>query len=1130
MSTLKQRMHTRALKPNPKPDRNVDWKTITNLSVIDDHRDPPYSPKKKDCFDGFTPEYPDAGPPVGQGRKGLPGRRRSVLLAGDEILKAFYSDDLDSLNNSLLDMKSRLPENQINVKITGGERGAPYAMGTTAIWTKRQLTVEKENLQSELRKYTNDINRYHTPNEWKLIDKELGKVAEHTELDEISHSVDERAFLAKTGKFVMPEVKSGDTYLHLAMRLNAIESCAMLVDHGIDTAALNSAREGVPDLIEAMFEDLKKRLKEVQRLKMRKASHILAPLSKEDQSKVKLEPKLIAKWDRFHDLCNSLVGNYYEETLRIASIEHRAWRASLEDARIEEEAYAEIESKPRVQAYIEKCQRLADESLPEKRPGFEEDPVVPADVQNELATISSFSFLSDNVRLDDWLDGIERAATFVQAIWRGYFLRRTFHRAIHVKAAITIQSNWRGFVGRKAAEEEYIVYQVIKIQRCFRAWRRAQAYDSDHELWNEERLFGATSMNQLVAPPRHRKKYVPKRTPKEIKLKMGPPRKSPKKKRPGSPGTPQSPGYTLPPVTPPRKKLENDAVVPTSNQDEEKEEQKETESNGEQQQVDAQTQPHVVQFSVTMRDLTMQAFTDEKKLDFIHDIADALGVDAERVHLAEVYAGSVVVHVDITGFKGHGESEAFATDFQDRLKFPVDEAKYGQCYYKRLPKSVAVTKDSPAHHHQVYDPNAKKKHRRRHHLHKDGEEKQERAPKADSSSSSDEEIDDEDLNAQVGAGEVEREGLGQNFRDSPWVPPEFEDAMKYRDSLLYEEGSASYCSTGASQLATIGVGVGLYFIVLKHMFWCFCLASLLVAPHMATCYFGTGISPVEYGLLDMNRDGSGVGVGVGGGTFTAASHMREWSSLGKGGYNISGLCLLVEGVDAPWTWKNGRRPTGLDTVFESDVNCTEWLYNIPVLTPIAGTPFIRARHMAYVISYCDVLYSLLFLYGASRLRRTLIRENERLEHEIVQVEDYAVFVENLPADATVTQVRDHFNRLYRLNTAGSAVEPDWHDRGACCGLVGRKRVRKADSILDYKGDPVGPTLMPVAAGAAGFAKNPELYNGRWVCEVELVHPEGHFINLFRKKSKDLQKLLTARAEIKYLKSVHGSGSGFVAVG
>ena len=134
MSTLKALMHKRRLQPNPKPDPDKDWTTIASRSVIDDQRNPPYSPKKADCFDGFVPDYPDNGPPVGQGRKGLPGRRRTALWAGDEVLRSLYTDDLDNLSNALLDMKSHLPPNQINVKVSGGERGAPYAMGITAIW------------------------------------------------------------------------------------------------------------------------------------------------------------------------------------------------------------------------------------------------------------------------------------------------------------------------------------------------------------------------------------------------------------------------------------------------------------------------------------------------------------------------------------------------------------------------------------------------------------------------------------------------------------------------------------------------------------------------------------------------------------------------------------------------------------------------------------------------------------------------------------------------------------------------------------------------------------------------------------------------------------------------------------
>lgn len=253
----------------------------------------------------------------------------------------------------------------------------------------------------------------------------------------------------------------------------------------------------------------------------------------------------------------------------------------------------------------------------------------------------------------------------------------------------------------------------------------------------------------------------------------------------------------------------------------------------------------------------------------------------------------------------------------------MDAEKYGQCYYKRLPKSTAVTKESPAHHHQEWDPKSNRRKR------DTGEKKKEKTkvieePVEEEEEEEEQEVADSDLHALHPAGEIEREGLGQSFRDTPWVPPEYEDAMVYRRGLLYEQGKAPFCGSGLNQLATMGVGIGLYFMVVKHMIQVFCLATLLVTPHLAACYFGRGITPEEYGLLDFNRDGAGLGVGVGGSSFTAASHSRVWSGWGKGGYNASGMCLEVEGSD--WelrhSWPHGRRPSGLDTVFEQAVNCT----------------------------------------------------------------------------------------------------------------------------------------------------------------------------------------------------------------
>lgn len=143
MSTLKEHMHTH-LRPNPRLPPNVDWTEITSRSNIDDRGNPPYVPMSKKAFTGFVPTYAKDGPKVGAGFRGLPGRRRSVLWAGDEIIKSFFDDDVELLNNSVLEAKAN--GIRLDVKAERGitAQGPPYAMGITGIWTVDQLKVTRE--------------------------------------------------------------------------------------------------------------------------------------------------------------------------------------------------------------------------------------------------------------------------------------------------------------------------------------------------------------------------------------------------------------------------------------------------------------------------------------------------------------------------------------------------------------------------------------------------------------------------------------------------------------------------------------------------------------------------------------------------------------------------------------------------------------------------------------------------------------------------------------------------------------------------------------------------------------------------------------------------------------------------
>ena len=99
-------------------------------------------------------------------------------------------------------------------------------------------------------------------------------------------------------------------------------------------------------------------------------------------------------------------------------------------------------------------------------------------VEYELDTLSNLSFLSSSAPLDIWLFKLERAATFVQAVWRGYFLRRTFHAALEQKAALTIQRVVRGVEGRSRADELFLWAMAVRIQCMYRMHMAQVEYDN----------------------------------------------------------------------------------------------------------------------------------------------------------------------------------------------------------------------------------------------------------------------------------------------------------------------------------------------------------------------------------------------------------------------------------------------------------------------------------------------------------------------------------------------------------------------------------------------------------------------------------------------------------------------------
>ena len=316
-------------------------------------------------------------------------------------------------------------------------------------------------------------HRYYTPDEWKTIDSQLAIVSDFTGVEAESETTANRLLHAQQGKFVVPTLQIGDTYIHLAIRVRAVECCAVLVRIGVDVALENDARETAADLLLAEYIRQVRKLEKVQQLKLQQKSERMR-LTKDAEDMVCNEPQLVHKWDQLHELCNLFVKACDQQLNVIADLEHVAWKLELQGEQVDTSLAAKLASKKRLQADVFNCRSLVHKTKPEDRPGFEPDPVIPADLQHELETISRFSFLSDGAELDTWLRSFERAATFVQASWRGYFLRKTFHGALRHKACVVIQANFRGILGRMKGDDRLLNACALKIQRAYHALAAVQ--------------------------------------------------------------------------------------------------------------------------------------------------------------------------------------------------------------------------------------------------------------------------------------------------------------------------------------------------------------------------------------------------------------------------------------------------------------------------------------------------------------------------------------------------------------------------------------------------------------------------------------------------------------------------------
>lgn len=413
------------MQPNPRLPARKPWNRCVKESRISYAHDAKTS---FGAFVGFVHPYSDVRAVPGQGRSGVKGRRRSPLLCNDEVVKCCILNLGSELQESLQYLQTF---GNINCQADRGISGAPFAFGTTAIWTHTQATEMTETMQNTIRSIADLQNRYYTAGEWKEIQTHLRKIGNYANL-EVTKFNDSFECAAR-GRFVFNGLVLGDTYMHLALRASAISSACVLLHNGLDPTLTNSLGEAPPDLLEHVFETMLNKLRRIKELKIRFSSHYLPELKSTELEELEAESSLVDDWHCFHNFCSELSVHFQQKSLQITTFEHQIWRSKLEGVRTDSKAIEIINSKTRVISYLNIARVMAARSVAELRPGFEQKICIPSDIRDELETLSKLSFVESDRELDTWLRKLEIAAVFVQAQWRGYRVRKCIEMTLDCK-------------------------------------------------------------------------------------------------------------------------------------------------------------------------------------------------------------------------------------------------------------------------------------------------------------------------------------------------------------------------------------------------------------------------------------------------------------------------------------------------------------------------------------------------------------------------------------------------------------------------------------------------------------------------------------------------------------------------
>lgn len=458
MSTLKSASMIR-LPANPKLPPHEPWSSVTEASRVDCCG----SPRSKNAFAGFCPSptrnrWPkhdvskcagrtqDDGSVltsqrrIGQGLRGVDGRRRSPLLCRETALQAIVQDDRTALDAALDDLEYFGALHERVSKSPVSAFGAPYAMGPAALWSIEYFDGLAGKMNDRVAAIAAMAKRHYSMREWAIIEERTFTLANYGSVDRRDPNFVEEA---ARGRIVLRRIVPGDSLLHIALRVHAVRTAGTLVARAANVAAANELGETPSQLLRPIYEAVLQKLMRIRDLKTQFNSHTAPDLDAHELAELKDEPQLVQQWEHFHDLCRAIRDRLEERMERAARLEHKQWRSKLEGSRLSPTEARELAMKARITEDHAVAYELTRQTMRNRRPGANDEIRVPPEVELQLKTLSRLIFETTHVDLGRWLADTERVTTKLQAMWRGRTTRIVFDWVMQDRAAVPIQAQWR---------------------------------------------------------------------------------------------------------------------------------------------------------------------------------------------------------------------------------------------------------------------------------------------------------------------------------------------------------------------------------------------------------------------------------------------------------------------------------------------------------------------------------------------------------------------------------------------------------------------------------------------------------------------------------------------------------------